>query len=221
MDLTYLLKNSSDSTRFDEINYNNIEHLDIGTLFKLEENIIKNIYKLENKNKDLDIIYLKYQELKKSLKEKVTNEKNLLIKINSQKEEYDKNDKKRKLLYLTKEYNFLLEQTNTKILMDRIKEIDSKVELLKKELKDRRLTMQYNKLKNKYSKIIIFINGEKFDNKIDIIPSNVSTEEKIIWYQNRIEELIEKKMIFDNYIFSLENLYNDIVEKRMLDITSS
>lgn len=221
MDLTYLLKNSSDSTRFDEINYNNIEHLDIGTLFKLEENIIKNIYKLENKNKDLDIIYLKYQELKNSLKEKVINEKNLLIKINSQKEEYDKNDEKRKLLYLTKEYNFLLEQTNTKILIDRINEMDRKVELLKKELKDRRLTMQYNKLKNKYSKIIIFINSEKFDNKIDIIPSNVSTEEKIIWYQNRIEELIEKKMIFDNYIFSLENLYKDIVEKRMLDITSS
>ena len=221
MDLTYLLKNSSDSSRFDEINYNNIEHLDIGTLFKLEENIIKNIYKLENKNKELDIIYLKYQELKNSLKEKVTKEKNLLIKINSQKEEYDKNDDKRKLLYLTKEYNFLLEQTNTKLLVDRIKETDKKINLVRQELKDRKLTIQYNKLKNKYSKIIIFINSEKFDNKIDVIPSNVNTEEKIIWYQNRIEELIEKKMIFDNYIFSLENLYKDIIEKRMLDITSS
>ena len=103
MDLYYLLKNSSDLSKFDDINYNNIEHLDIGTLFKLEENVIKNIYKLENKNKELDIMYLKYQTLKTKLKEKVNTEKNLLIKINSQKEEYIKNDEKRKLLYLTKE----------------------------------------------------------------------------------------------------------------------
>jgi len=220
MDINYLLKNSSDFSRFDEINNNNLEHLDIGSLFKFEENIIKNIFKLENKNKDLDIIYLKYQDLKNSLKEKIISEKKLLIKINSQKEEYDKSEEKRKLLYLTKEYNFLLEQTNTKTLMSRIKEIDKKVELLKKELKDRKITMQYNKIKSKYSKIIIFINSEKFDNKTDVIPNNINMEEKIIWYENRIEEIIEKKMIFDNYIFSLETLYKDIVEKRMLDITN-
>ncbi|MBE6152617.1 MAG: hypothetical protein E7166_00110 [Firmicutes bacterium] len=220
MDINYLLKNSSDFSRFDEINNNNLEHLDIGSLFKLEENIIKNICKLENKNKDLDIIYLKYQDLKNSLKEKIISEKKLLIKINSQKEEYDKSEEKRKLLYLTKEYNFLLEQTNTKTLMSRIKEIDKKVELLRKELKDRKITMQYNKIKSKYSKIIIFINSEKFDNKTDVIPNNINMEEKIIWYENRIEEIIEKKMIFDNYIFSLETLYKDIVEKRMLDITN-
>lgn len=220
MDINYLLKQSSDSSRFDEINNNNIEHLDIGSLFKLEENIIKNIQKLENKNKELDIMYLKYHELKNKLREKVINEKNLLIKINGQKEEYDKNDEKRKLLYVTKEYNSLLEQTNTKDLMDRIREVERKINLVKEELKDRRLTMQYNKVKSKYSKIIIFVNGEKFDNKMDIIPSNLSLEEKIVWYEKRIEEAIEKKMIFDNYLFSLENLYSEIIEKRMLDITS-
>ena len=220
MDINYLLKYSSDSSRFDEINNNNLEHLDIGSLFKLEENIIKNIHKLENKNKDLDIIYLKYHELKNKLKDKVNNEKKLLIKISGQKEEYDKNDEKRKLLYLTKEYSFLLEQTNTKDLMDRIKEVEQKINLVKEELKDRRLTMHYKKIKSKYSKIIIFVNGEKFDNKIDVIPNNLSLEEKIIWYENRIDEIIEKKMIFDNYLFSLENLYSDIIEKRMLDITT-
>lgn len=220
MDINYLLKYSSDSSKFDEINNNNIEHLDIGSLFKLEENTIKNIQRLENKNKDLDIIYLKYRELKNKLNEKVINEKKLLIKINSQKEEYDKNDEKRKLLYLTKEYNSLLERTNTKNLMDRIKEVDQKINLVREELKDRRLTMQYNKIKSKYSKIIIFVNGEKFDNKIDVIPSNLNLDEKIVWYEKRIEEIIEKKMIFDNYLFSLENLYKDIIEKRMLVITN-
>lgn len=220
MDINYLLKQSSDSSRFDEINNNNIEHLDIGSLFKLEENIIKNIYKLENKNKELDIMYLKYHTLKNKLKEKVINEKKLLIKISGQKEEYDKNDEKRKLLYLTKEYNALLEQTNTKDLMDRINELEQKINLIREELKDRRLTMHYNKMKAKYSKIIIFVNSEKFDNKIDVIPNNLGVEEKIMWYEKRIEEIIEKKMIFDNYLFSLENLYNDIIEKRMLDITS-
>lgn len=220
MDINYLLKHSSDSSKFDEINNNNIEHLDIGSLFKLEENIIKNIQKLENKNKDLDIIYLKYHELKNKLKEKVSSEKNMLIKISGQKEEYDKNDEKRKLLYVTKEYNSLFEQTNTKDLMDRIKEVEQKINLVKEGLKDRRLTMQYNKIKSKYSKIIIFVNGEKFDNKIDIIPNNLSLAEKITWYEKRIEEIIEKKMIFDNYLFSLENLYKDIIEKRMLDITT-
>lgn len=220
MDLSYLLKNSSDLSKFDEINYNNIEHLDIGSLFKLEENIIKNIYKLENKNKELDIMYLKYQTLKTKLKEKVNIEKNLLIKINSQKEEYIKNDEKRKLLYVTKEYNSLLEQTNTKDLINRIKELDQKINLIKEEFKDRKLTLQYNKIKTKYSKIIIFVNSEKFDNKVDIIPNNLSVEEKIIWYEKRIEEIIEKKMIFDSYLFSLENLYKDIIEKRMLDVTN-
>lgn len=220
MDINYLLKQSSDSSRFDEINNNNIEHLDIGSLFKLEEKIIKNIQRLENKNKDLDILYLKYNELKNKLKEKVNNEKKLLIKISSQKEEYDKNDQKRKLLYLTKEYNSLLEQTNTKDLIDRIKEAEQKINYVKEELKDRKLTIQYNKIKSKYSKIIIFVNGEKFDNKIDILPNNLNLEEKIIWYEKRIEEVIEKKMIFDSYLFSLENLYSDIIEKRMLDITT-
>ncbi len=220
MDINYLLKQSSDSSRFDEINNNNIEHLDIGSLFKLEEKIIKNIQRLENKDKDLDILYLKYNELKNKLKEKVNNEKKLLIKISSQKEEYDKNDQKRKLLYLTKEYNSLLEQTNTKDLIDRIKEAEQKINYVKEELKDRKLTIQYNKIKSKYSKIIIFVNGEKFDNKIDILPNNLNLEEKIIWYEKRIEEVIEKKMIFDSYLFSLENLYSDIIEKRMLDITT-
>ena len=221
MDINFLVNYSSDSSKFDEINNNNIEHLDIGSLFKLEENLINNIYKLKAKNKDLDIIYLKYHELKNKLNKKVENEKNLLIKINGQKEEYDKSDIKRKLIYLNKEYNFLIEQTNTKKLVERIKDLEQKINLLKGEIKDRKLTIEYNKIKNNYSKIIIFVNGEKFDNKIDVIPTNLPIEEKIVWYEKRIEETIEKKMIFDNYIFLLENLYNNILEKRMLDITST
>ena len=221
MDINYLLNCSSNSNKFDEFNSNNIEHMDIGSLFKLEENIINTVHKLESKTKDLDVIFFKYFELKEALKDKVNTEKDKLIKINSQKEEYNKNDCRRKLLYLNKEYNFLIEQTNTKILVDRIKELDKKINLIRKEIKDRKITIQYNKLKSKYNKIVIFVNSEKFDNKTDVIPNNLGVDEKIIWFEQRIEELIEKKMIFDNYLFCLENLYKDIIEKRMLDITST
>ena len=111
-------------------------------------------------------------------------------------------------------------KTNTKTLISKINDIDNKINLLREKLKDRKLTIQYNKIKSKYNKIIIFVNSEKFDNKNDIIPNNITLEEKIKWYQNRIDELIEKQMILDNYIILLKNLYKNIIEKRILYITN-
>ena len=44
------------------------------------------------------------------------------------------------------------------------------------------------------------------------IPNNeYDINKKIHWYNLRINEMIEKQMIFNNYIFLLENLYKEIV----------
>ena len=222
MDINTILSSLSfDNSRFDEINSNNIEHMDISSLFKLENNIINNINKLKISKKDLDLLYLNYGSIKKKLNSKIDNNKNLLVNINIQKEEYERNDCKRNLLYLNKEYISLLEQTNTKELLNVIKNLEQKIEILKKDIKGKKLIQKYSKIRDSFNNITIFVNTEKFDNKSDVIPNNLSNEEKIIWYENRIEELIEKQMIFDKYVFMLENLYNDLLEKRMLDATFS
>lgn len=210
-----------DYAKFDELNNKNIEHMDITSIFKLENNIINKLDRINEKNKDLDIMYLNYRKLKSKIKSNIDNNKDLLIKINMYKEEFDKSDSRKKLLFLTKEYQFFQEQTNTKYLTDKIDGLENRINFIRENLKDRKITMQYNKIKSQYKNILIFINSEKFDNKSDIIPNNLGIDEKILWYEKRIEELIEKQMIFDKYIFLLENLYNDILKKRMLDITFS
>jgi len=222
MDLNTVLSSLSfDNSRFDEINNNNIEHMDITSLFKLENNIINNINKLKISQKDLDLLYLNYGSIKNKLNKKIDNNKNLLININMQKEEYERNDHKRNLLYLSKEYNSLLEITNTKALLEVIKNLEQKIDLLKKDIKNKKLLQKYSKVRDSFNNVTIFVNTEKFDNKSSIVPTSLSAEEKIFWYEKRIEELIEKQMIFDKYIYLLENLYNDFLEKRMLDITLS
>lgn len=222
MDLNTVLSSLSfDNSRFDEINNNNIEHMDITSLFKLENNIINNINKLKISQKDLDLLYLNYGSIKNKLNKKIDNNKNLLININMQKEEYERNDHKRNLLYLSKEYNSLLEKTNTKALLEVIKNLEQKIDLLKKDIKNKKLLQKYSKVRDSFNNVTIFVNTEKFDNKSSIVPTSLSAEEKIFWYEKRIEELIEKQMIFDKYIYLLENLYNDFLEKRMLDITIS
>ena len=222
MDINTILNNLNfDNSRFDEINSANIEHMDISSLFKLENNIIDNINKLKLSKKDLDLLYLNYGSIKNKLNSKIDNNKNLLVNINIQKEEYERNDCKRNLLYLNKEYTLLLEQTNTKKLLNVIKNLEQKIDILKKDIKDKKLIQKHSKIRDSFNNITIFVNTEKFDNKTDAIPNNLSNEEKIIWYENRIGELIEKQMIFDKYIFMLENLYNDLLEKRMLDTTFS
>ena len=222
MDLNTVLSGLSfDNSRFDEINNSNIEHMDITSLFKLENNIINNINKLKISQKDLDLLYLNYGSIKNKLNKKIDNNKNLLININMQKEEYERNDHKRNLLYLSKEYNSLLEITNTKALLEVIKNLEQKIDLLKKDIKNKKLLQKYSKVRDSFNNVTIFVNTEKFDNKSSIVPTSLSAEEKIFWYEKRIEELIEKQMIFDKYIYLLENLYNDFLEKRMLDITIS
>lgn len=222
MDLNTVLSSLSfDNSRFDEINNNNIEHMDITSLFKLENNIINNINKLKISQKDLDLLYLNYGSIKNKLNKKIDNNKNLLININMQKEEYERNDCKRNLLYLSKEYNSLLEKTNTKSLLEIIKNLEQKIDLLKNDIKNKKLLQKYSKVRDSFNNVTIFVNTEKFDNKSSIVPTILSSEEKILWYEKRIEELIEKQMIFDKYIYLLENLYNDFLEKRMLDITLS
>lgn len=218
---SFFVCNDYDYSRFDELNNRNIEHMDISSLFKLENNIVNNINKMKENTKDLDIIYLNYKNLKKRIDSKINNDKELLIKINSRKDDYDKKDERKKLVFLTKEYNFFLEQTNTKELNKKISNLEKRINFLRENLKDNKLTLEYKKIKEQYKNILIFINSEKFDNKVDIIPSNLNNKEKINWYEKRIEELIEKQMIFDKYIYLLENLYNDILNKKMLDITFS
>ena len=218
---SFFVCNDYDYSRFDELNSRNIEHMDISSLFKLENNIVNNINKMKENTKDLDIIYLNYKNLKKRIDSKINNDKELLIKINSKKDDYDKKDERKKLLFLTKEYNFFLEQTNTKELNKKINNLEKRINFLRENLKDKKLTLEYKKIKEQYKNILIFINSEKFDNKVDVISNNLNNKEKIDWYEKRIEELIEKQMIFDKYIYLLENLYNDILKKKMLDITFS
>lgn len=198
---------------------NNIENLDINTIFKLENEVINEINQLQEKYKNLDIIYFNYNKMKNKVKRKIEEKKDILIKLSMQKEEFNNIEAKKKAIFLNKEYMFYKEQTNTKKLVEKIKNLYSKIDILKGNMKNRKLTLEYNKIKEKYRDIMIFINSEKFDGKTDIIPSNITNEEKVIWLNKRIEEYIEKQMIFDNYIFMLENYYNEVLEKRISNIS--
>lgn len=217
---TYLQNISIDYSKFDELYDKNIEQMDISSIFKLEKNIRNNIYNLENSNKDLDIIYLNYQTIKSNIKNKIRSEKNILIKLDNNKDNYNKDNLRQKLLFLTKEYNFLIEQTNTKLLVEKIETLESKIQILMDGIDDKNILSKYDKVKKQYNKIVIFTNSEKFGKKDDIVPNNVDITQKIEWYREEIETLLEKQMIFDKYIYLLENFYSDLLEKRMLDFTS-
>lgn len=212
MDVTNILY---DNIENNDIKTKNIDNLDINTIFKLESEIIKEINQLEDKNKNLDIIYFNYNKMKNKVKRNIEEKKEVLIKLSMQKEEFNNSEIKKKAIYLSKEYTFYKEQTNTKNLISRIKNLYNKIDILRGDLKNRKLTLEYNKIKEKYRDIMIFINSEKFDNKNDNIPNNLSNEEKIEFLNKGIEEYIEKQMIFNNYIFMLENYYNEVLEQRL------
>ena len=218
MDVNKILEVTKDS---DYLKYKNIEDLDINTIFKLESELINEISVLEDKYKNLDLIYFNYNKMKNKIKRSIEIKKEVLIKLSNQKEDFNSLEDKRKTIYLSREYTFYKEQTNTKKLVEKIKNLYSKIDFLKGDLKNRKLTLEYNKIKEKYRDIMIFINSEKFDNKSDVIPNNLSTEEKIKWLNRGIEEYIEKQMIFDNYIFMLENYYNEVLQKRISNISLS
>ena len=210
MDIGNLLFESNDV----KYNSKDIKNLDINTIFKMESDLLEEISLLEDKSKNLDIIYFNYNKMKNKIKRNIEMKKDTLSKLSQQKDKLTDLDDKKKLLYLTKEYTFYKEQTNTKKLVNKIKNLCNKIDFLKGELRNRKLTLEYNKIKEKYRDIIIFISSEKFDNKKDILPSNLNIDEKIDWFNNRIEEYIEKQVIFDNYIVMLENYYSKVLEKK-------
>ena len=210
MDIGNLLYESNDV----KYNSKDIKNLDINTIFKMESDLLEEISLLEDKSKNLDIIYFNYNKMKNKIKRNIEMKKDTLSKLSQQKDKLTDLDDKKKLLYLTKEYTFYKEQTNTKKLVNKIKNLCNKIDFLKGELRNRKLTLEYNKIKEKYRDIIIFISSEKFDNKKDILPNNLNIDEKIDWFNNRIEEYIEKQVIFDNYIVMLENYYSKVLEKK-------
>ncbi len=220
MDVNNIL-NELEERRVNKINNNDLEGLDINTMFKLETEIIDDINQLQEKYKNLDLIYFNYNKMKNKIKNKIEDKKKLLVKISMQKEEFNKIETKKKAIFLSKEYSFYKEQTNTKKLIEKIKNLCNKIDLLKGNMKNRKLTLEYNKIKEKYREIMIFVSSEKFDGKNETIPSNLTNEEKIEWLNKRIEEYIEKQMIFDNYIYLLENYYNEILDKKISNISLS
>ena len=220
MDVNNIL-NELEERRVNKINNNDLEGLDINTMFKLETEIIEDINQLQEKYKNLYLIYFNYNKMKNKIKNKIEDKKKLLVKISMQKEEFNKIETKKKAIFLSKEYSFYKEQTNTKKLIEKIKSLCNKIDLLKGNMKNRKLTLEYNKIKEKYREIMIFVSSEKFDGKNETIPSNLTNEEKIEWLNKRIEEYIEKQMIFDNYIYLLENYYNEILDKKISNISLS
>ena len=65
---------------------------------------------------------------------------------------------------------------------------------------------QFNELKEKYK--------TDLDNKLN--NSELSQEE----YDQKINELIEKQMIFNNYLFLLDDLYNELISYKFNNIKS-
>ena len=212
MDVTNIL---CDNIENNDIKAKDIDNLDINTIFKMESEIIKEINQLEDKNKNLDIIYFNYNKMKNKVKRNIEEKKKILIRLSMQKEEFNNSEIKKKAIYLSKEYTFYKEQTNTKNLINKIKNLYNKIDILKGDMKNRKLTLEYNKIKEKYRDIMIFINSEKFDNKNDNIPNNLNNEEKIEFLNKGIEEYIEKQMIFNNYIFLLENYYSEVLNQKL------
>lgn len=216
MDVNNILNEKNESNKL-----KNIDNLDINSIFRLESELINEINILEDKYKNLDLIYFNYNKMKNKIKRSIELKKEILVKLSIQKEEFNTLEDKKKTIYLSREYTFYKEQTNTKKLVEKIKNLYNKIDFLKGDLRNRKLTLEYNKIKEKYRDIMIFVNSEKFDNKNDCIPNNLSNDEKIKWFNKNIEEYIEKQMIFDNYIFMLENYYNEVLQKKISNIRLS
>ena len=50
------------------------------------------------------------------------------------------------------------------------------------------------------------------DNSLTEIHNDSDISKKINWYNQRINEMLEKQMIFNNYIYLLENFYKEVVD---------
>lgn len=198
--------------------YKNISSLSINSLFKFEKNIINHISELEDKNKELDIIYLNYFNLKKQINCSIEYEKNYLIEIKNKKDNYDINDIKNKLSYLKKEYTTLLYQTNIISFVKKTKELEEKIILITENTNKNELNSKLYEMKQKRNKIVK--TSKQTGKQKTNIYSRISIDKKICWYEKQIELLTQNKMILDNHIYCLENLYKDCIRKRKLDTTS-
>ena len=209
-----ILKKNYNLMKKEKIYNNDISSLDIASLFKLEKNIITYTNELQSNNKNLDLIYFKYYELKNKINNAVKYNKDILTQISSQKKKFDLTNNYQKLNYQKKLYKLLCYQTSKSILLKQGKEIENVITLLLDDLNSSDLNNKFSNIKNKNEKKIKKVIHSKNDS-----PYKLSTNEKITWYENKIEEKIKIKMIFESYMFSLENLYKEIIEKKMLDIT--
>ena len=213
MDLNNLLENLNDEfgSKFDDIKKNNIKNLDISSLFNMENSLIKEIQCIKEKSQNLDLIYLNYDKMKSNFNKKINTRKSKLINLNNEKEYYDKTTLKKKLGYLIREYNFYIDQTNTGEYMNNIKLQHNRIEYLLKCVNNKKSNIKYEKVKNKYNNILAFIKSENICNQSQEIPKYYDISDKINWYNKKINEMIEKQMIFNNYIFLLENFYKETV----------
>lgn len=180
-----------------------VDALNIEEIFDFEYKINKKINKIRKKQKQIDYIYLNYNKIKSKLDININQYKKLLIKINNKKEEYDMKSLSFKLQYLEKEYDFLIKQNNAKI--NTIKYLKKRILSI---LNDYKYNLNYDNFKKKLSKI---------DTKNSSIELPLKQKIKIL--EKKQEILLRNNIICDGYIFYLENLYNNTIKKRMLDIT--
>ena len=194
---------------FDDVKKENIRHLSVDELFNTEIKLLKEIDIVKDESQNLDLLYLNYNNVKDHFNKKILDKKSKIIIINNNKELIDKSNLRKKNNYLKREYNFYLEQTNTKNYLNNIKLLHKKIEYLLNIYKSNIYNNRYSKIKNKYNNIIAFVKSENCEtSKID---SSENILNQINFYNEKIENLIEKQMIFNNYIFLLESFYKDVV----------
>ena len=191
MNINNLITSLTDENndRFDDIKKLNKHNLDIDVLFNLENKTISEIASIKEKDQNLDLIYINYNKMKNNLK------KNLNTKLS----------------YVYNEYKFYIKNTNTDNYMNNIKDLHDKIEYLLKRISNKKIINKYEKIKNKYKNIIAFVKSEKLLNDT-ILDKRKDTSYKINWYNNRINEMIEKQMIFDSYMFLLESFYDELIK---------
>ena len=213
MNINNLITSLTDENndRFDDIKKLNKHNLDIDVLFNLENKTISEIASIKEKDQNLDLIYINYNKMKNNLKKNLNTKKSKLININNLKERYDINNLNKKLSYVYNEYKFYIKNTNTDNYMNNIKELHDKIEYLLKRISNKKIINKYEKIKNKYKNIIAFVKSEKLLNDT-ILDKRKDTSYKINWYNNRINEMIEKQMIFDSYMFLLESFYDELIK---------
>lgn len=191
------------------LNETSKKQYEINKLFVEEEKLTNEINYITMKIKYLDISLIKYLITKEKLKNNIINKKNTITKIEEKKKIWQMNNKEDKLIYLKAQYENL-SKVNLKDKVNYIKELKSIINIIGNILKEKDIINEINSnFKN-----ISTITKQNYIK----IPNNLSKEEEIIWYENQIKNIIKNKMLLEKYIFSLELLYKQIVEKK-LDVT--